>query len=166
MAGLGHRLLLGAALAGLLHAAFSLYWALGGGWLLDTVGAWAVELQEDDPVTAGAVLAVVALTKAAGAVLPLLATRGRVPLAGLWRGLAWPGSVLLVLYGGLVTVVSCLVLAGAIEPDGGYDRAAMVGHAFLWDPLFLVWGGLLLAGLLATRRKKDATGSGAPAYPS
>ncbi len=37
-----------------------------------------------------------------------------------------------------------------LEPDGGYDRRAMIGHVFLWDPLFLVWG-LLVAGLYVTR---------------
>ncbi len=160
----GHRLLLAAALAGLVHAGFSLYWALGGGWLLDTVGAWAVDLQRTEPLAAGAALTAVALAKAAGAVLPWLATRGRAPWPRLWRGLAWPGSVVLVLYGGLNTVVSCLVLAGAIRPDGGYDRAAMVGHAFLWDPLFLVWGALLLAGLVTTRTRGRTRGrtSGAP----
>ncbi len=28
----------------------------------------------------------------------------------------------------------------------------MIGHAFLWDLLFLVWGLLLAAGLYATRK--------------
>lgn len=27
----------------------------------------------------------------------------------------------------------------------------MFGHTFLWDPLFLVWGVLLLSGLATTR---------------
>jgi len=39
---------------------------------------------------------------------------------------------------GANTVVAALVLAGGIDPDGGYDRRAMIGHAFLWDPLFLI----------------------------
>jgi len=52
--------------------------------------------------------------------------------------------------GGANTIVAALVLTGGIEPDGGYDRRAMIGHVFLWDPLFLVWG-LLVAGLYVTR---------------
>jgi hypothetical protein len=63
----------------------------------------------------------------------------------------WAGAALLVARGGSNTVVGQLVLAGVIQPDGGYDRAAMVGHAWLWDPLFLVWGISLAIGLWLTR---------------
>ena len=84
---LGRRLLLGAASAGLVHAAFSLYWAVG---------------DSDQPLTGD--------------------HGGRRPPPG--RG---------------------------IHPDGGYDRQAMFGHTLLWDPLFLVWGVLLLSGLATTR---------------
>ncbi len=52
-----------------------------------------------------------------------------------------------------------LVLAGAVAPDGGYDRAGQVGHAWLWDPLFLVWGIALVVGLLRLRTS-DGTGPG------
>lgn len=45
-----------------------------------------------------------------------------------------------MVYGGLNTLVSGAVLAGIIRPEGGYDAIAMVGHAWLWDPLFFVWG--------------------------
>ncbi len=148
---IGPRLLLGAAAAGLVHAGYSLYWAIGGRWLLDTVGQWAVNLGRDRPVAAGVGVTVIALLKAAGAVLPGLATQDLVRWPRLWRGLAWPGSALLVLYGGANTVVATVVLAGGIETDGGYDRRAMIGLAFLWDPLFLIWGLLLAAGLYATR---------------
>lgn len=126
--------------------------AIGGRWLLDTVGQWAVDLGRDHPVAAGIGLTAVALLKTAGAVLPVLATRGRVRWSRLWRGRAWPGSALLVMYGGANAVVAVLVLGGGIDPAGGFDRRAMIGHALLWDPLFLVWDLLLAAGLYATRR--------------
>lgn len=143
------RWLRAAAVAGLVHAAFSLYWALGGSWLLDTVGDWAVELQRDHPVSAGLGLAAIAVAKGLGAVLPAV-VRWR------WvRVLSWIGGVVLVAYGALNTVIAWLVLGGVIVPDGGYDRAAMVGHAALWDPLFWVWGVLLLTGLARTRAPRD-----------
>jgi Protein of unknown function (DUF3995) len=153
----GRHLLLGAAAAGLVHAAFSLYWALGGRWLLGTVGQWAVDLSRDRPVAAGTALTVIAGLKAAGALLPVLATGGRVRWPRLWRRLAWPGSVLLAGYGGVNAIVANLVLAGGIQPDGGYDRPAMIGHALLWDPLFLIWGLLLAAGLYTTRGQPPRT---------
>lgn len=148
---LGLRLLYAAAVVGLVHAAFSLYWAVGGEWLLSTVGQWTLDLRSSRPGLAALALIVIAAVKAAGAVLPLLATLNRVRWPRLWRGLAWAGAPVLVLYGGANTLVGTLVLAGAIRPDGGYDRQAMIGHTYLWDPLFLVWGVLLLGGLWITR---------------
>ncbi|MFC4555799.1 DUF3995 domain-containing protein [Georgenia faecalis] len=145
-----------ACAAGLVHAAFSLYWAVGGTWLLDTVGQWAVRLHAEAPLQAGLVLAAVALAKAAGAVVPVLVDRQRIGGRAFWRALSWVGAVALVAYGGVNTLVSNAVLAGVIRPDGGYDRPAMIGHAWLWDPLFLVWGAALLAHLWLTRPGRGA----------
>ncbi|WP_156384338.1 DUF3995 domain-containing protein [Marmoricola sp. Leaf446] len=136
-----------AAVAGTLHAAVSAYWGLGGDALLETLGRRVVEQFAD----ARWVLLVVAAVKLAGALVPpLLARRGR--LGRGWRVLCWLGAAVLVLWGGLNTVVGGLVLSGVIDPDGGYDRPAMVGHALLWDPLFLVWGIALALGLRAHAR--------------
>ncbi len=134
-------------MVGLVHAAFSAYWAVGGRWLLDTVGQWAVDLADRSPAVSALGLGAVAVAKVAGAVLPVLAEIGRIGRRRLWRGLAWTGGAVLVLYGGANTMVGWLVLGGVIEPEGGYDKRAMVGHAALWDPLFLLWGALLVAGL-------------------
>lgn len=32
----------------------------------------------------------------------------------------------------------------------------MIGHAYLWDPLFLDWGAALMIGLLASRGRATA----------
>lgn len=50
-------------------------------------------------------------------------------------------------------IVANLVLAGMIPPGLGYDRPGMIGHAFIWGPLFLAWGVALAAGLLAGTRR-------------
>ncbi|MGI8459476.1 MAG: hypothetical protein ACR2LI_15380 [Propionibacteriaceae bacterium] len=55
------------------------------------------------------------------------------------------------MWGGLNTVTGNLVLAGVVHSAGGYDRDAMVGHAWLWDPLFLAWGIAVAVTLLLTR---------------
>lgn len=136
-----------AAVAGLVHAASSLYWALGGTWLLPTVGRWAVRLSEQDPVRAGLALGVIALGKALAAVVPVAVDAGRTARPGLWRGISWAGGCLLVVYGGVNTAVALAVVTGAVHPAGGYDVDAMRGHAYLWDPLFLVWGVCLAVGL-------------------
>jgi hypothetical protein len=142
-----------AAAAGLLHAAFSAYWAGGGTWLLRTVGQWAVELVAERPLRAALLLAGVAVGKAVLAVAPLLLARRRM-LRNRWlRATLWLAATALFLYGALNTVVAGLVLAGAVRPDGGYDSSAMTGHALLWDPLFLAWGAFLLLGLRASGRR-------------
>lgn len=140
-----------ACVAGLLHAAASLYWALGGTWLADTVGQWALDWRTSDPVGAGASLLAIAAVKAAAAVVPLVNHLRRIPFACLVRQVSWVGSVLLIAYGGLNTVAAWLVLAGTIRPDAPPDPVALSGHAALWDPLFLVWGLALFVGLWRTR---------------
>lgn len=152
--------LLVAAGAGLVHAAVSAYWAAGGDSLVETLGATVVDRFAD----LRWLLWIVAAVKVAGALGPLvldrhawLAPLGR-PARRLSRGVCWAGAAVLVAWGGLNTVAGATVLAGVIRPDGGYDEAAMVGHALLWDPLFLVWGLALAAGLRSTRpsRAPDA----------
>ena len=156
-------LLVAAAVAGLIHAAFILYWALGGRWLLRTVGEWAVDYAREAPVAAGMLLTTVAGVKCAVALVPLLASRGLLPRPRAWRGLAWLAAIVLIGYGAVNSVVGWIVLGGVVRPEGGFDRQAMTGHAYLWDPLFLVWGLLLGVGLLAgaagDRRTRASAGA-------
>ncbi|GAA1651495.1 hypothetical protein GCM10009806_20390 [Microbacterium flavum] len=65
--------------------------------------------------------------------------------------MSWIGGVGLIVYGGVNMVVAIAVLSGVIRTDDGYDESAMIGHAFLWDPLFLLWGLALTAALALTR---------------
>ncbi len=143
-----------AAAAGTLHALASLYWALGGGWLLASVGQWAVDLSARRPLLSGAVLGAVAVAKLAAAVVPVAVAYGRLPARWFWRGVAWVGGPFHALYGRVNVVVSVSVLAGLVRPAGGYDREAMVGHAFVWDPLFLVWGAALTLSLWVSRDRR------------
>jgi len=136
-----------ACAVGLVHAGFSLYWALGGRWLLPTVGAWAVDAVDRSAAEAGLLLGSVAAVKALAALIPVGVARGRVPWPRFWRGLCWVGGSLLLVYGVVNVLVSGAVLLGAVTPDGGYDRDAMIGHALLWDPLFAIWGAALLVWL-------------------
>lgn len=140
-----------AGVIGLVHAAWSVYWALGGRWLLPTVGDWAVDLVERAPVEAGVLLGAIGLVKLAAALIPIVVAQGHSAHPRFWRTLCWIGGPLLVVYGGVNVVVSVGVLSGVIDPDGGYDADAMMGHAYLWDPLFVLWGGFLVAWLRLSR---------------
>src|SRR3954449_7280906 len=64
-----------AAGIGTVHAAASLYWALGGDALADTVGAWAVAWRTGSPVAAGLTLAAIGFVKLTAAAVPWRAAR-------------------------------------------------------------------------------------------
>lgn len=132
-----------AAVAGTGHGLFSLYWAAGGTWLVETLGEDIVQTFADKLW----LLLPVGVLKVGFALLPLLlAERGR-PIPRVLRLVLWLGAITLVVWGGLNTVIAHLVLAGAIQPTGGYDHRGMIGHAWIWDPLFLLWGAALVVGL-------------------
>ena len=140
-----------AAAAGLLHAVASLYWAAGGRWQLESVGEWAVELARENPVKVGLALALIALAKAVAAVVPMVNERRKSRVYRPIRWCGWSGGVVLVVWGGVSSLSACAVLAGLVSPSNGYNRTTMIGHAFIWDPLFVVWGAALLTGLWLTR---------------
>ncbi|MBY4127241.1 DUF3995 domain-containing protein [Rhodococcus fascians] len=139
---------------GIVHAAFSGYWAAGGRWMLNTVGSFATEWVDRDPQTARTALLVLALVKLAAAILPALAymnrprleaqNRARVPV--LILGISWPGSILLILWGGASFVGAVIGLIGSDE-----NRSVKYGHLF-FDGIFLLWGATLLTALILARR--------------
>lgn len=137
------------------YAMVSVYWAFGGIWLLDTVGG-ALEEQGRAGSVAGRVVAWAAVAlKLVAAVLPLLATRRewrRIGARRVVRVLSWVEAVVLVAYGGLLTVVGLLVQADVVHAAADADRRALAWHAYLWDPWFLIWGLLAVAALWLSRR--------------
>lgn len=142
-----------AAATGLLHAAVSLFWALGGRWQLESVGDWAVQLADDHPVEAGLGLTLVAVVKGLVAIVPLVNERRETRFYRWIRVLGWSAGVILLAWGGVSTISAWAVLTGVITPTGGYDRETMIGHGLLWDPLFTIWGCALLIGLWLSRSR-------------
>jgi hypothetical protein len=153
----GLRAAQAAFVVGLLYAAISVYWAVGGTWLLDTVGASLT--QAGHGASAGVLFAVwaAAALKIVAAVLPLLAVNPEhAPPGGrgrrVFRVLTWVEAVILVLYGLVLTVTGLLVQSGLVTAAANADHRALRWHAYLWDPWFLVWGLLVTAALLRSRR--------------
>jgi len=151
------RLAQAACGAGMAYAAVSVYWALGGTWLLDTVGG---TLEQQGRVgNPGIILAVcaAAVLKVIGAIVPLGAvgmTSGQATIAGRRqvRVLAWLEAATLTIYGLVLTVAGLLVQSGAITPAASADHRALAWHAYLWDPWFLLWGALVAAALARSRQ--------------
>jgi hypothetical protein len=141
---------------GLAYAAISVYWAVGGRWLLNTVG-----ISLSQPGQAGRLATLVAVwgavaVKAVAAVLPLLAI-GVWPrtanggLRRLARVLTWIEAVILVGYGLVLTASGLLVQVGVIKAAADADRMATKWHAYLWDPWFLIWGIFVFLALWRSR---------------
>jgi hypothetical protein len=148
-----------AAACGLVHAAFSAYWAFGGLWLADTVGQWALDWYRAAPASAMAALLAIAAVKTVVALGPVVNEYHPLPGYRWWRLPCWLGGALLLVYGAANAVGAWLVLAGVVSTTSS-DRPALIGHAALWDPLFALWGALLLGGMTASRGRR-ATASGA-----
>ncbi len=132
---------------GVIHAAFSLYWAAGGTLLVWSLGTDLVESFRGREW----LLAPIGAVKLIAAVGPLVLARSGWPAGRVTRSACWLGALLLMIWGGLNTAVGNLVLAGVITPESGFDQPGMIGHAYLWDPLFLAWGAALAIGLIASR---------------
>lgn len=142
--------LLIAALAGTLHAAASLYWGFGGTLLRDTLGQTIVSQWS----TLSWVLLPVGIVKLVAALAPVILHRLHWPRP--WRAVSWAGAVVLLAWGGSSMVTAWLVLAGVVG-DGAYDAGGIIGRAFLWDPLFALWGGFLAWGLWRSRGSTPRT---------
>ena len=139
---------------GLLYAAISVYWGLGGSWLLDTVGASLAP--SDRSASAAVVLAVCCVVglMVIAAVLPLLAVgagAARVRLRYLIRALACAEAAILTVYGLNSPALGLLVQAGLIGTPANADHRALAWHAYLWGPWLLVWGVLVTAALFRSR---------------
>lgn len=150
-----YNALIAAGALGIIHAAFSLHWAAGG-----EVLAWSLGTDLLDRFRGREwLLAPIGCIKLCAALAPLMLARAGWPLRRLTRSACWAGAIVLAGWGGLNTVVAHLVLTGAIRPESGFDRAGMIGHAYLWDPLFLAWGVALAMGLIASRKRSTKAGT-------
>ncbi len=155
----GLRLAQAALVVGLLFAAVSVYWGLGGTWLADTVGGSIAKAALAG--NTGVMLAIWAavVLKLVAAVLPLLAVRrlsSAVWNRNLWV-LAWVEAAILTLYGLVLTASGLLLQAGVIRASATADHRALAWHAYLWDPWFLIWGLLVGAALLRDRQRRSQT---------
>jgi Protein of unknown function (DUF3995) len=138
-----------ACAVGVLYAAVSVYWGLGGTWLVDTVGgSLAKRGRAGDAAVLAAVWAAAGL-KLIAATLPLAAVRARGGRT-VWV-LSWVAAGILILYGLVLSVVGWLVEAGVVHVAAHADHRALAWHAYLWDPWFLAWGMLIAAALARAR---------------
>lgn len=134
-----------AAVAGSVHGVCSIYWGLGGDALLSTLGSVATEFED-----VRWPLLVIGVATMGFALLPLLVGQALTRPRSL-RVIWWTGGVVLTAWGAINSISAILLLARVIPRPDDFDLVGTVGHAFLWDPLFLIWGAALCAALVSTR---------------
>jgi hypothetical protein len=140
---------------GLAFAAVSAYWAVGGRWLLDTVGRSLAT--SDASSLARVVIWSAVAAKLVAALLPFAAAGDEDrPWHATARALGWTEGVVMAGYGLVLTAVGLLVQAGAIGVAASADHEALRWHAFLWDPWFLLWGLAVLVVMLSSRQRADS----------
>jgi hypothetical protein len=137
----------------LLSAAVSVYWGVGGTWLLNTVGGSFARLGRNPTTSTIVAVWAAATLKLAAALLPLLALRNPDRGSRSARLLAWAAAGILSIYGAVLTSVGLLVQADVIDSPANADRRALTWHAYVWDPWFLVWGLVILTALLRSRTR-------------
>ena len=101
------------------------------------------------------------LLKLLAAILGLVIVIGRPPLAAAQRRIgqrmAWAGALILILYGGVLSITGWLVQLDIVSPAANADHKALRWHAYLWEPWFLVWGLLLATGLARSADRRRAS---------
>jgi hypothetical protein len=65
--------------------------------------------------------------------------------------LARVAAAILTVYGAVLMTVGLLVQADVIRSPGSADRRALMWHAYLSDPWFLLWGLLIATALLRSK---------------
>jgi len=156
---IGLRFALAGMVLGLLYAAVSFYWGLGGTTLADTIGGSLERGGRAGDLVVVLALWAAAVLKVIAAVLPLLAIYrlGGARWQRLVVVLAWIEAAVLVIYGLVLTTVGLMVQFGVIAASASADHRALAWHAYLWDPWFLVWGLLVTAALLLRIRPRNKT---------
>jgi hypothetical protein len=128
---------------------------------LDTVGGAFQRAGRTGSVGLVAVVWLTVLLKLLAAILGLVIVLGRPPLAAaqrrLVRRMAWAAAVILIVYGGVLSITGWLVQLGIVSPAANADHRALRWHAFLWDPWFLAWGLLLAIGLARSADRRRAS---------
>lgn len=144
-----------AAVLAFTSAAVSLFWTLGGTFLLDTVGGAIEDTARERSAGAIALGGVTVALKVTAGLLAVALVRpwgtriiGRRALVGA----SVFGSLVLVLWGGANVVVGGLALGDVVVSTEPVDEHALRWHVFFWDPWFVIWGAALALAAVRYRR--------------
>lgn len=124
--------------AGTLHSLATFYWSFGGTLGLLTVGQWTVDLKSNYGNLVLIILLILGIFKLSATWMPLLLVYKNNKLLMI---ISYIGAIILILHGGLNTFVGWLKFLNILPRK---YTPSEIGQAFIWDPLFLIWGLSLL----------------------
>jgi hypothetical protein len=125
-------------------AALSVYWALGGTALSDSISPAIVQLARAHVPWVIAVLWITAILKVfiGFVALALVQPWGKLVSRWILLILAWGAGTLFFVHGGLFFVVGVLALSGTIRVNT--PETLLHWYTFLWGPWWLIGGILFL----------------------
>ncbi|MCD8794868.1 DUF3995 domain-containing protein [Staphylococcus gallinarum] len=133
-------------IAGSIHSLFTFYWTFGGNLGLITVGDWTIQFKQNYGTKFLIILLFVGIFKLTATWIPYILNFKENKLIII---ISYIGGIILFIYGGLNMISGWLKLLGVIDVD---FKLSIIGQAFIWDPLFLLWGLGILIFLNATRK--------------
>ncbi|KRG11370.1 hypothetical protein ACA31_00235 [Staphylococcus sp. NAM3COL9] len=132
-------------LTGSLHSLATFYWSFGGELGLLTVGNWTISLKQTYDNKFLLILFLLGIFKISSTWIPLILNYKNNKFINT---ISYIGATILVIHGGINTISGWLKLLGIIPIE---FKLSLIGQAFVWDPMFLIWG----TGLIVFLRLKD-----------
>lgn len=134
-------------LAGSLHALATFYWSFGGEIGLMTVGGWTFGMKKSYGNPLLLIMFLIGLFKLLSTWIPLILYYKNNKVI---RFTSYIGAIILIIHGGVNTVVGWLKFVDIMSV--GF-KLSFIGQAFIWDPLFLIWGLGLMTFLIIKNDK-------------
>lgn len=134
--------------AGTLHSLATFYWSFGGELGLLTVGQWTLDLKSKYGSLVLFILFILGIFKLSATWMPLLLV---YKTNKFLMFISYIGAIILILHGGLNAFVGWLKFLNLLPRQ---YIPSEIGQAFIWDPLFLIWGLSLLIFLNLNNNKR------------
>jgi hypothetical protein len=141
---------------GILFGGLNLYWGLGGDFGLDRMGELIQEQAAEGSTSLLVLNTIGGLGKIGIGILALgtIARWGRAIPRTFHLGLLYVGGVFLVLYGGANWTQMLLVEMGVVDVPRSIGEAQVRWYLFLWEPLWIIGGVLMILTAEAYRRSR------------
>lgn len=141
---------------GMLFGLWNLYWSIGGEFGLEWLAQSIQEGAREGDTMLLIANTIGGLAKIAAGLLALATiARWDQPISRrLHLGLLYAGGALLILYGGVNWTQMFLAETGRIDVPGSIEDEPLRWYLFLWEPLWIIGGALLVLTAIAYQKRR------------